>query len=205
MNKPFRVLALAAVTASFAFTMPFKSNVKQINVVIDAGHGGKDHGATIEGFTEKQLTDAIAEKINELNISEEVVVHFTRIEDNYMSLEERVKAINSLNPDLMLSLHANFAKDATKSGMEFFVSEQSNAYQKSAEYAEMLSDKFEDQKFKVGDIKKAPFYMLKHSNAPAIVFEMGYLSNASDRDYLTSDKGQEQIAATVLDFIKEIK
>jgi len=205
MKKPFRVLALAAIAASFAFTMPFKKDAKQINVVIDAGHGGKDHGAKIDGFTEKQLTDAVAEKISQLNSSEDVIIHFTRVEDKFVSLEERVKAINALNPDLMLSLHVNYAKGDTKSGMEFFVSEQSNAYQKSAEYAEMLSDKFENQKFKVSEVIKAPFFLLKKVTAPTVHFEMGYLSNATDREYLTSEKGQEQIAATVLDFIKEIK
>jgi len=205
MTKPIRVLALAAIAASFAFTIPFKKDAKQINVVIDAGHGGNDHGASIDGFTEKQLTDAVAEKISQLNNSEDVVIHFTRVEDKFVSLEERVKVINALKPDLVLSLHTNFTKDNTKSGMEFFVSEQSNAYQKSAEYAEMLSDKFESQNFKVEEVKKAPFYILKKVDAPAVCFEMGYLSNATDRNYLTTEKGQEDIAATVLDFIKDIK
>ena len=66
----------------------------------------------------------------------------------------------------------------------------------------LLADKFDDYDT---EIKKAKFYLLKNVDAPAIVFEMGYLSNEIDRLYLTSEKSQETIAATVLEFIKEIE
>jgi N-acetylmuramoyl-L-alanine amidase len=205
MKKSVKIVAMAAIAACFAFGLPKTGTPKQINVVIDAAHGGKDFGASINGFTEKQLTDVVADKIKNLNTDSEVVIHFTRVDDAFVSLEDRVSAINTLHPDLVVSLHVNAERGNTKSGMEFFISDQSNAYKKSAEYAEMLSGKFESQKFKVKEVAKAPFYMLKKTNAPVVQFEMGYLSNEADRSYLTSPEGQEQIAATVLSFIKEIK
>jgi N-acetylmuramoyl-L-alanine amidase len=66
----------------------------------------------------------------------------------------------------------------------------------------MLADKFEDYDT---EIKQAKFYLLKNIEAPAIVFELGYLSNEIDRRYLTNEKSREAIAASVLQFIKEIE
>ena len=125
-----------------------------------------------------------------------------RDNDEFVSLEDRVKAINALNPDLVLSLHVNFAKTDEPYGMEFFVSDAAEKYKESSIYAAMLADKFEGYDT---EIKQAKFYLLKNVDAPAIVFEMGYLSNEIDRQYLTSDKSQETIASSVLEFIKEIE
>lgn len=205
MKKPVLFLASVAVAVSFAFMLPKDVDTKPIHVVIDAAHGGKDFGADYNGILEKQLTDAVAQKIKERNKDSEIVLHFTRTDDTFMSLEERVNAINAIKPDLVLSLHVNASfKNTDRSGMEFFISDASSSYQKSAELTKKLANKFESEKFTVAVIN-APFYMLKRSTIPAVVFEMGYLSNKTDREYLTNPKSQEQIAAIVLDFIEEIK
>ena len=200
MKKIFKVLAVLFACACIAFALPESKDPKVI--VIDVAHGGKDHGATFNEITEKEIAEKVAAKIKALNQDSGIKIHFTRDSDRFVSLEDRVKTINALKPDLVLSLHVNFAKSDEHYGMEFFVSDAEEKYKKSSVYAAMLADKFEDYDT---EIKKAKFYILKNSDAPAIVFEMGYLSNEIDRRYLTNEKSQEAIATSVLEFIKEIE
>lgn len=205
MKRSIKIAAVLAVGVCFAFALPKTNEPKHINVVIDAGHGGKDHGATHDTFTEKQIVNDVANKIQQLNKDRDVVIHFTRVSDNFISLEERVEAINAIKPDLVLSLHVNYTDKSPRSGMEFFVCDSAKEAKKSVEFAEKLSDRFEAKNFKVADVKSAKFYILNKSEAPAVTVELGYLSNEQDRSYLTNEKKQDEIAAIMLDFIKEMK
>ena len=75
MKRPFKFAAILATAVCFAFALPKTEDAKVINVVIDAGHGGKDHSATYADITEKQITDQIAAKINELNKGSNIAIH----------------------------------------------------------------------------------------------------------------------------------
>ena len=52
------------------------------------------------------------------------------------------------------------------------------------------------------EIKEADFYVLKHTDCPAILIEMGFLTNAKDQSYLTSTSGQAEIAKTIFESIR---
>ena len=202
MKNIFRHLAAMAIIVCFAFALP-EGNSKKINVVIDAGHGGKDYGSKYEGHIEKDIVKAIAEKVQALNKDADVVIHLTRNGDEFKDLDERVEAINTLNPDLVLSLHVNYAKSSDNSGMEFFIAKEAANKVQSAEYAEKLADKMKNRYGNI-PVKEAPFYILRNSKVPAITLEMGYLSNEKDRGYLTTEKGQQEMAGLITDFLKEI-
>ena len=205
MKKTFQLLALVAVGACFAFALPKNEEPKRIvNIVIDAAHGGKDFGATHDGVTEKQITDEIASKIRALNTDKEVVLHFTREGDNFVDLNERVTTINSIKPDLVLSLHVNYTKHEEPSGMEFFVIKDGKNSEQSTMYATRLSQKFGDKGYKIRGVKTGPFYTLMKSEAPAVQLELGFLSNKTDREYLTNPDRQEQIAGIIAEFLNEI-
>lgn len=205
MKKLIKPFALLAIGVCFAFALPKTGESKRINVVIDAAHGGKDFGAAHDAFTEKQITAAIASKIGALNTDKEVVLYFTREGDKFVDLNERVQTINSIKPDLVLSLHVNYTKREEASGMEFFIIKDGKNSAKSTMYATRLSDKFEDKGYKVRGVKTGPFYTLMKSEAPAVQVELGFLSNETDRSYLTNEDKQEQIAGIVAEFLKEIK
>lgn len=205
MKNPFKFFGLCAAALCFAFASPGNGEPKKVTVVIDAGHGGKDLGAAHGWITEKAIVSEIAAKIREQNKDSEVTIHLLRDSDEFMELRERVARINELKPDLVLSLHLNYVKGKPNTGMEFYICEDSKEYAKASAYAQMLSDKFEDAKFEVDGIKNAPFYILKRSEVPVVVFEMGYLSSETDREYLTDKDGQDVIVTTILEFIKEIK
>ena len=95
------------IVICFAFALP-NLGEKEFNVVIDAAHGGKDYGAVYDEYIEKDIAAVIAGKIKTLNNeNKDIKIHFTRTGDEFMSLNERVEAINKLKPDLVLSLHLN--------------------------------------------------------------------------------------------------
>jgi N-acetylmuramoyl-L-alanine amidase len=83
-------------------------------VVIDAGHGGHDPGASGQGLKEKTLVLGLARALrDELVARGGVRVAMTRDDDRYLTLEERFEAARSLEADLFLSIHADSAGTAS--------------------------------------------------------------------------------------------
>lgn len=198
MKNTLRFILALTIVTSFAFMKPVKNAPKKtINVVIDAGHGGHDHGMTVDHFTEKEIVASIAEKIKKNNSNKNVVIHLTRTEDNFISLQERAKLINELQPDLVLSLHVNGNKSTEASGIEIYISPQSSKYENSKLIA--------NHNFKSRGVKDANFMLLRETAYPSITVELGFLSNENDRQYLTNDNQQDKIAITILETIAELK
>ena len=206
MKKPTQLFLLFTAIISFAFVNPNDTETKQINVVIDAGHGGYDFGAISNTVNEKQIVEQIANKIKTLNKNENVVIHFTRSSDVFVPLQERTNIANTINPDLVLSLHVNASKNQELSGVEFYVNKDSELYEKSNDYAVKLSAEMsKNDSFKMGEIKNGPFFIIKKSTAPIVLIELGYLSNENDKKNLTDDKEQTKIAESILKFVSSIK
>lgn len=176
-------------------------------IVIDAGHGGHDNGATIDGLKEKELIFAITEKIKTMYSESEVEIHFTRTSDEFVGLSERTNYINSIHPDLVISLHINAInaiKNSDRNGFEIYVSDKNEFFEKSKILAENLSLNLSKTQLENRGIKTAPFWILKKSNAPSMVVELGYITNEKDKRYISSEKGQTEIAKNILKFISEI-
>lgn len=206
MKKAIPFFLACAALVSLGFEKPRTKKTKQIHVVIDAGHGGSDFGATSSTNNEKRIVEQITNKIKFLNKNENVIVHLTRNEDKYLSLADRATFINKIKPDLVLSLHVNQSSNVSKSGMEFYIAKESTVDEQSVIIANALRTKFlQNKSLSSSEVKKAPFFILKKSVVPAVVIELGYLSNLSDRAYLTDNKNQDQIATTIISFVSELK
>jgi N-acetylmuramoyl-L-alanine amidase len=91
-------------------------------VVVDAGHGGHDHGTTgPTGLTEKELALDLAQRLGALieeRLGSEVV--YTRTDDTFVPLETRTELANEAKADLFLSIHANSSPYKTVTGVETF-------------------------------------------------------------------------------------
>jgi N-acetylmuramoyl-L-alanine amidase/beta-lactamase regulating signal transducer with metallopeptidase domain len=174
-------------------------------IVIDAGHGGQDLGATKDGLNEKNLTSEIAKKIKEMHSDSDIEIHFIRNDDEFIALNDRTKLINNIKPDLVISLHINSNKNSNLSGFEVFISDKTNFLDKTKEFAELLSSKLSKTQLKNKGLKTAPFQILKNSQCPSLVVELGFISNENDRKFIASEKGQTEIAKTILEFISEVK
>ncbi len=204
MKRSSQFLFAFATILCFAFTVQTR-DVKPFVVVIDAGHGGNDFGAKHDTHLEKEITEQIAQRIKALHKNENVILKFTRTGDQDVSLQQRTALINQLRADLVLSLHVSVTENASASGAELFVSDQNQNAEKSMVLAKKLRLALESNtKLKVRDLKTAPFYILKNSDAPAITVELGFLSNKKDLKYLTEESSQQQIAQTIVDYINNI-
>lgn len=198
MKKILSLLSLCLVVALVSFT---SLNNKKI-IVIDAGHGGHDNGATVNELYEKDIVEQISKKIFEKNDPSKVEIVLLRDTDNFISLGDRVARINELNPDLVISLHINSNVEKDKSGIEAYVSQISSNHKKAKEQAEKLLNAISNDKLQSLGVKQANFMILKKSNCAAITLELGYISNENDRKYITSEEGQNEIAANIIKSIQ---
>lgn len=191
--KALKLLALCLFSTAFLSFTP----VKKKYIVIDAGHGGNDLGATHTNFSEKQIVLDIAEQIHEINESQEKYeVFLTRDSDEYKTLSDRTKKINELSPVMVISLHMNSTPETetSKQGHEIFV--------QSSEESKKIAASITNKLGKC-NITERNLHILRETQAPAVVVELGYLNNTKDRDYLTSKKGQKEIAQKFVDFFNE--
>ena len=176
--------------------LSFKPSDKKI-IVIDAGHGGNDKGATYEGISEKQIVLAVASNIKQYNSSQdEFEIVLTRDSDQNSTLTDRTDMINKLNPEMVISLHINTStsKESAIKGHEIFT-------QKS-EASKALADRI-SKKLGTCNIEEKNLHILRASKAPAVLVELGYLNNTEDRKYLTSEKGQKEVAQKFIEIIAE--
>lgn len=193
MRTTFYLLGLTFILTLFSFT----NTEKKMRIVIDAGHGGKDNGVEVNDITEKEITEAISRKIKFLNNKESVEVIVIRDKDEFMDLTDRVNKINALKPDLVISLHINSAQDSTVNGFEVFVGEKNTKQEDSKIFAETLLNATPKSLTK-REVKEANFYLLNNVECPAVLLELGFLTNNHDRDFLESQLGQQKLALMVI-------
>jgi N-acetylmuramoyl-L-alanine amidase len=174
---------------------------KKMRVVIDAGHGGEDNGAVVDEVMEKEITAAISRKVEFLNQNKSIEIIILRNSDKFISLSDRVDKINELKPDMVISLHANFDEDSTINGMEVFVGAKNSNNENSKEIAESIYSSTPKSLAK-RDVKETNFYILNNVKCTAVLLELGFLSNTKDREYLTSQLGQQRVAEMILKSLK---
>ncbi len=168
--------------------------VKDKLIVLDAGHGGSDPGAQRSGVSEKDLTMQITNQLKKRLTQLGARVVMTRSDDTFVSLEDRVKITNENQPDLFVSIHINALESTTSIyGIEtYYQTEQSRALA-TAIHQQLV------QGLGVPDrsVRKARFYVINHTPIPAILAEVGFISNPQERDNLGSAGYQVKIADSV--------
>lgn len=169
-----------------------------IKIVIDPGHGGYDTGASYGGFEEKAVNLIIAEKLKKILEDSGITVFLTRDDDSFLSLAERVEITHSIRPNVFISIHGNALKTSRGiRGVEtYYWNSQS---QKLAYYIHksILSHLTIPDHF----IRRARFYVIHHTSSPAVLAELGFLSNHDDRKLLTNSTTQDQYAKALSEAI----
>ena len=170
------------------------TNGKKI-IVIDAGHGAHDSGATGGGLREKDLNLAMSNAVvAKLQENPNYEVYATRSTDTFLALSERSAFSNNKNADIF-SIHVNSASSAATGIETWYTKKQDTRNQKLARLVQnSLVDEFGK---KDRGIKSNVFYVTKHTEAPAILIEIGFISNASDRAMMSSADFTERYAAAV--------
>ncbi|MBS6063074.1 N-acetylmuramoyl-L-alanine amidase [Criibacterium bergeronii] len=168
-------------------------------IVLDAGHGGKDAGAVNStlGLREKDLNLQMILKLGAKLSQRGYNVQYTRTEDNFLELMEIPRIGNSYDPDIFISIHQNSAKTSTPYGLETYYYKPSNDSQPLAKsiHTKLIS---QSGAFDRG-VRTAPFVVIKHSSSPAILIEVGFISNYAEAPKLATDSYQEILTNAIAD------
>ena len=207
--KPFKILliALFLILVNTLF-----SQEKKV-IIIDAGHGGTDSGAIgTNKAQEKDITLAIAKAMllyNRTLLDNPYELYLTRYEDTLISLRHRTQLVRALKPDLFISLHCNHANNEKATGIEIYLHnkmslENENQMESQVAALSMIEILTERLGYRTRGIKRANFQVLRESIAtsPAILVELGFLSNIDEASYLELKKNSNAVALALLMSIK---
>ena len=182
-------------------------------IVIDAGHGGTDPGASYLSKIEKDINLSIALKTQRELENLGYSVNMIRTTDTTVSLEDRSKFANKLNADLFISIHQNSFTSTTANGTEVyyttskpdsgFPTQNSDKLSKSKELAKLTCDNIVSA---IGTynrgIKDGNFSVLRNSKMPAILIECGFITNSSDSSKTSNDIYQTKIAKAIVSAVE---
>ncbi|MHA7581184.1 N-acetylmuramoyl-L-alanine amidase [Paenibacillus vandeheii] len=172
-------------------------------VVIDPGHGGKDPGATsITNKPEKEYNLALALKVQALLLNEpDIELVMTRDGDTYPTRPERVQLANQLNADVFVSIHGNNVESSPQAtGTETFYYQRSS----SKELANIIHQRLvKAMGLKDRGVKNGNLEVIRDTTMPAVLLEVGFLSNVMDEELMSSDVVQMKAAQAIADGIKE--
>ena len=177
-----------------------------MKVFLDPGHGHSvDTGAQGNGLREQDITYQIAQKVGLRLKNKDVLVKYSRelITDNVgtslnSSLAGRYTMANTWQADLFVSIHCN-AHTSNASGTETLIyNNNSPAYN----LANIVNSNLVNLGFVNRGIKiRTDLAVLRYTNMPAILIEVGFITNASDAKIL-SDR-QDEIAQAISNAIFE--
>lgn len=208
------LLALAAAVTLVivsALTLPAITVMTRSGsaIVIDPGHGGVDGGAYIAGeVVEKDLTLDISLALRSALADSGRTVALTRDRDVDLSprgrhisgpryrqdLAGRVRAAQEAGAALLVSIHANYSRDSRVRGPIVFYKPDSVASRRLAQCVHDALAEFGPQQ--PGPVPGA-FYVLRNSRAPAVLVEVGFISNPGERALLKTSAYRARIAASI--------
>lgn len=182
-------------------------------VVIDAGHGGEDGGATSQnGLLEKDVNLHIALTLQKLFLQSGFDVTMTRTDDKsiYSSdadtlrekkvsdIHNRADIANSSSENILISIHQNKFEQSKYSGTQVFYSDN-NALSSSLAESIRLSVTGLLQSNNTRQCKSSTdnIYIMKNATVPAVLVECGFLSNPQEEALLMTDIYRNQLAFSI--------
>ena len=186
--------------------------------VLDAGHGGYDQGTSLKETLEKDLSLSIVKELSVLVRKNKpgIKLILTREDDRYLSLDERCQIANNANADLFLSVHVNSAPNPLVSGTESFYADlkgsnnsiRNSSIVRNIDKSELLAWLLQKNYGETGrpngrGARPKHLYVCQYTNMPAVLTEVGFLSNLQDAAYLTSKVGIQQIALDIYKSLDE--
>ncbi|WP_407271405.1 N-acetylmuramoyl-L-alanine amidase CwlD [Radiobacillus sp. PE A8.2] len=190
-----------------SWSLPLSGTV----IVLDPGHGGVDGGAVgADDTLEKDITIKVAMLLQDYLQQSGALVYLTREEDKDLAAEDtkglarrkaediknRVEFIKGKNADFFASIHLNAIPDSQWNGAQSF-------YYPSLEKSEHLAKLIQAEIIRnlENTTREAlpinNMYLLKHAETPGALVEIGFLSNAHERELLKTEAYQQKIAASI--------
>ncbi len=213
-------LAISLLFSALSFTflkdskdLPTNAVAREERViVIDAGHGGIDGGATgANGVTEKELNLAVASKLAAFFRMAGYTVVQTRTTDVSLAdadakkghvkqsdLTNRLKISNQYPQSILISIHMNTYPGIACSGLQVWYSQNNDL---SAELANAVQggvkSVLQPQNNRKTKVATTSIYLLRHAENPAILIECGFISNLEECERLTTEIYQKELALAI--------
>lgn len=184
-------------------------------IVIDAGHGGPDGGASSGDVLEKGLNLSVALKLRDIASSNGYSAVMTRETDDVQmgengkyskkaDLSHRMDVLNSANSDIFVSIHMNKFTDSRYSGAQVFSADNGDASKRLGEIVQSsLKNNLDNSNTRTAKGNERNVYILKNADVPAILVECGFLSNPDELKNLTDDGYQQKLAEAIFKGIEE--
>ena len=178
-------------------------------VVVDAGHGGRDVGATRNGIYEKDIVLAMSKQLGRILQQMGYSVIYTRTEDIELDLEPRVDIAENARASAFVSVHANSlgANASTVNGVETYHAPGASLGKSLAEFvhAQILASTGANDR----GVRSARFHVILKTSMPAVLVETGFITNPSEAAKLVDSAYQlrmaEAIARGVDQFLKSYR
>lgn len=198
---------LAKENGGFSLHLGNPSEIYDKIVVLDAGHGGIDPGAAAGGYNEKDINFTILNQYTkEYFEGSNIKIYFTRTSDVKIDLYERADFASRVEADIFISLHMNAASATSAAGTSVYYSILNTSTtsggltgkQMATTLAENLSKSLGTKNR--GIIAK-DFVVVRETRMPAVLIELAFITNASDRKIITTPATQKKAAKTIYDTV----
>ena len=221
-NSP-KIAVATIVLVSILFGLFFKisfgeydteaASAPEMLIILDAGHGGEDAGATgINGALEKDLNLSVVNILGEMLTEKGFAVVYTRSEDKLLyeewenikgirkisDLKNRCKIAKSYPNALFVSIHMNTFGDGKYSGLQVYYSPENKESEMLAG-AIQSSVKKELQPNNNRNIKQGDdIYILENIDNTAVLIECGFLSNEEEAKKLSQKEYQKMLSFSII-------
>ena len=165
-------------------------------VVIDAGHGGRDPGAAHHGFREKDIVLDVALMVAETLRASGVDARMTRSTDTFIELNDRAALAEEVGAKLFVSLHCD-ASATNRQARGFTIYAPRDRMEQVSSFAAVMDKSMLTTSMTSRGVRAAGFRVLVRTKCPAVLLEMGFLSNRYDARLLASKSYQRAIARAV--------
>lgn len=205
------VLILVFSCVYFNVAQCISANFKDVTIVLDAGHGGRDGGCVgINGSLEKNLNLKYTLSLKDKLVKYGYRVVLTRSSDDGLyspfatnkkisDMNSRMEIIKKHNPNLVVSVHMNSFRDDSVSGANCFYKIDDEA---SFNCANLIQKSlYKNCNAKSDKAKKGDYFMLNCSYYTSVLIECGFLSNAEEERNLNDNKFVDKFTQAVADAI----
>lgn len=203
MKKQIKILIIILGIVIIGVIILISKENSKVRVCLDAGHGGEEVGAVLGKRYEKDDTLKVTKLVEKKLKKKNVKVIMTRKKDKDVSLQERCTIANQKKADLFVSIHRNSA--TVGNGIEIWC--KGAKEEKDTKLADniltgLTKTKIQQNRgIKYGSIEgeSSDYYVLKNTNMPSCLIELGFISDEKDNQLL--DDNLEEYAQAIADGI----
>lgn len=179
-------------------TRPTNNPLSNETIVIDAGHGYPDGGASGYGILEKDVTLDTSLRLAAYVKKTPFKVVLTRDKDKQIELADRVKIAKQAGGDLFVSIHANSSGGKGHGTETYYTTTKNpNRAESETEATYIQNRLLSSWDLSNRGVKDGNFHVIRENTMPAVLVELGFIDNKEDNEKLRSPQMREEAAKAI--------